>query len=320
MAGSWRLEALTESRFCGVMLGVAVGDALGARFEGVGSVDPDELAKFASDPGPLRYTDDTHMTLGLARSLVERQGFDAPYTAELFARNFEQEPWRGYGSGPPRVFGLMRQGVPWDQAARSLFDGTGSYGNGGAMRVAPVALFAFRDLDRVARLAQQSAVLTHTHECGVDGAVLQACAVALLLEAEPGRPLYAPALLQQLARHVQTKLFREILESMESLPADLPPPEAALRLGNGIETFRSVPTALYAFLRHPDSFAGAVLYAIRVGGDTDTIASMTGALAGAYLGEEVIPAGWRERVEDAAELRRLARALFLLCEQPARSA
>ena len=320
MAGSWRLEALTESRFCGVMLGVAVGDALGARFEGVGSVDPDELAKFASDPGPLRYTDDTHMTLGLARSLVERQGFDAPYTAELFARNFEQEPWRGYGSGPPRVFGLMRQGVPWDQAARSLFDGTGSYGNGGAMRVAPVALFAFRDLDRVARLAQQSAVLTHTHECGVDGAVLQACAVALLLEAEPGRPLYAPALLQQLARHVQTKLFREILESMESLPAGLPPPEAALRLGNGIEAFRSVPTALYAFLRHPDSFAGAVLYAIRVGGDTDTIASMTGALAGAYLGEEVIPAGWRERVEDAAELRRLARALFLLCEQPARSA
>lgn len=302
------------------MLGVAVGDALGARFEGVGSVDSDELAKFASDPGPLRYTDDTHMTLGLARSLIEKQGFDAAHTAEVFARNFEQEPWRGYGSGPPRVFGLMRQGVPWDQAAGSLFGGTGSYGNGAAMRVAPVALFAFRDLDRVARLAQQSAVLTHTHERGVDGAVLQACAIALLLDAEPGQPLHAPTLLQQLARRVQTKLFREILELLESLPADLPPPEAALRLGNGIEAFRSVPTALYSFLRHPDSFAGAVLYAIRLGGDTDTIASMTGALSGAYLGEEALPTGWRERVEDAAELRRLARALFLLCEQPASSA
>ena len=319
MAGGWRLETLTEGRFCGAMLGVAVGDALGARFEGVGSVDPDELAQFASDPGPLRYTDDTHMTLGLARSLIEKQGFDAAHTAEVFARNFEQEPWRGYGSGPPHVFGLMRQGMPWDQAAGSLFGGTGSYGNGAAMRVAPVALFAFRDLDRVARLAQQSGVLTHTHERGVDGAVLQACAVALLLEAEPGRPLHAPALLQQLARRVQTKLFREILELLESLPADLPPPEAALRLGNGIEAFRSVPTALYAFLRHPDSFAGAVLYAIRLGGDTDTIASMTGALSGAYLGEEAIPTGWRERVEDAAELRRLARALFSLRHQPSRN-
>ena len=209
--------------------------------------------------------------------------------------------------------------MPWDQAAGSLFGGTGSYGNGAAMRVAPVALFAFRDLDRVARLAQQSAVLTHTHERGVDGAVLQACAVALLLEAEPGRPLHAPALFQQLARRVQTKLFREILELLESLPADLPPPEAALRLGNGIEAFRSVPTALYAFLRHPDSFAGTVLYAIRLGGDTDTIASMTGALSGAYLGEEAIPTGWRERVEDAAELRRLARALFSLRQQPSRN-
>ena len=156
------------------MVGVAVGDALGARFEGVGSVDPEEVAKLASDSGPLRYTDDTHMTLGLARALVERQGFDAPYTAELLARNFEQEPWRGYGSGPPRVFGLMRQGVPWDQAAGSLFGGTGSYGNGGAMRVAPVALFAFRDLDRVARLAL-AVRCAHAHSrvrcgrCGVAG-------------------------------------------------------------------------------------------------------------------------------------------------------
>ena len=300
------------------MLGVAVGDALGAHFEGVRSVDPDEVARLAGDPGPLRYTDDTHMTLGLARSLLEKKGFDAAHTADLFARNFEQEPWRGYGPGPPRVFRLVRTGVPWEQAARSLFGGAGSYGNGAAMRVAPVALFAFRDPERVAWLAQQSAIITHAHEWGVDGAVLQASAVALLLQAEPGQPLNRSALLQELARRVRTKLFREILEFLASLPADLPPPQAAVRLGNGIEAFRSVPTALYAFLRHPHSFAGAVLYAIRAGGDADTIASMAGALAGAYLGEEAVPARWRERVEDASELRRLARALFLLSEQSRR--
>ena len=59
-------------------------------------------------------------------------------------------------------------------------------------------------------------------------------------------------------------------------------------LGNGIEAFRAVPAAIYAFLSHPLSFSEAVRYAISLGGDTDTIASMTGALSGAYLGDSAI--------------------------------
>ncbi len=304
-----------SDRFCGTLLGVAVGDALGAPFEGALSADPDRLGKLLAEPGPLRYTDDTHMTLGLARSLVEKRAWDAAHTAEILARNFEQEPWRGYGSGPPKVFALVRQGVPPEAAARSLFDGAGSLGNGAAMRVAPAALFAFPDLERVSRLARQSALLTHAHEWGVDGAVLQACAIAWLLQASPGQPLNRSGLLGELTRRVQTKCFRDILDSIASLPANLAPGEVARKLGHGIEAFRSVPTALYAFLLRPDSFAETVLFAISIGGDADTIASMAGALAGAYLGEQAIPAQWGDRVEGASELRRLARGLLSLSRQ-----
>jgi len=80
----------------------------------------------------------------------------------------------------------------------------------------------------------------------------------------------------------------------------------------------AVPAALYAFLRHPESFTEAVLYALSLGGDTDTIASMTGALGGAYLGERAIPAVWCERVEGAAHLRDLADDVCRRLRPPAR--
>jgi poly(ADP-ribose) glycohydrolase ARH3 len=62
--------------------------------------------------------------------------------AAIFAQNFAAEPWRGYGSGPPEIVRVFGEGVPWDEAATRLFGGRGSSGNGAAMRVQPVALFA----------------------------------------------------------------------------------------------------------------------------------------------------------------------------------
>ena len=299
----------------GVLLGTAVGDALGAPFEGSGPVRPDVLRRLEHRPGPLTYTDDTHMTLGLARSLVEREGFDGPHMAGLFARNYLAQPWRGYGPGPPRVFRLLDQGVPWDQASRALFGGGGSFGNGAAMRVAPVALLAFGNMERVASLARQTAVITHAHELGVEGAVLQACAVAVALGHDPATAVDPEEFLHWLRPHANTPVFQAALDRVEQLlkangGAGL---EAVIdQLGNGIKASESVPTAIYAFLRQPSSFGEVVTYAISLGGDTDTIACMAGALAGAHLGQDGIPALWAEGVEDAAELMGLADSLLSL--------
>ncbi len=91
-----------RSRFRGALLGVAVGDAIGAPFEGEVSAFPGSLERLGEPDSPLRYTDDTHMTLGVAESLVQRRGFDGAHMAAVFARNYAQEPWRGYGAGPRR--------------------------------------------------------------------------------------------------------------------------------------------------------------------------------------------------------------------------
>ena len=100
-----------------------------------------------------------------------------------------------------------------------------------------------------------------------------------------------------------------------ALGADSERKDVVARLGNGIEAFESVSTAIYAFLRHPSSFREVVAYAISLGGDTDTIGSMAGALSGAFLGIGALPAVWREGVEGSARLQELADSLLSLASE-----
>lgn len=308
-----------QAKFRGALLGVAIGDALGARYEGRAAPSWPRLQRLLENPGALRYTDDTHMTIGMAQSLLERRGFDGPHMAAVFARNYAAQPWRGYGRGSRQVFRLLQRGIPWDQASRALFGGSGSFGNGAAMRVAPAALLAFYDLDQVAQLARATALITHAHPLGLEGAVLQACAIALLLQRAEDRP-EPIAFLEALAPRVASPTYQEKLQAVRSLLTNADRTGVVARIGNGVAAHEAVPAALYSFLRHIGSFAHTVLYAISLGGDTDTIASMAGALAGAHLGEQAIPALWREQVEGAAQLRELADALLLLATGQAPSA
>jgi poly(ADP-ribose) glycohydrolase ARH3 len=302
-------------KYQGALVGAAVGDALGAPFEGRPYVDPDDLERLTREPGPLRYTDDTHMTIGMAESLLAREGFDGPHMARVFAAGFSEEPWRGYGPGPPQVFRLIGQGVAWDQAGRSLFGGGGSVGNGAAMRVAPAALLAFPDMDETCSVARKTAVITHTHALGIEGAVLQACAVGLALDRDPTAPLDTWTFVEALDEHLTSPSFERTLRCLKELLEDDDRPDRDTvvdALGNGVEALRSVPTAIYAFLRNRESYRATVTYAIGLGGDTDTIACMAGAITGAYLGIDAIPERWRHSVEDSARLQALADGLLSL--------
>lgn len=291
-------------RFRGALVGSAVGDALGAPIEGRSRVPRSYLESIEVDPPNLTYTDDTAMTIGVARSLVEKAGFDGDHMAGVLAAIYRREPWRGYGSGPPIVFALREQDVPWDEAATGLFDGEGSFGNGAAMRVAPVALHAFPDRDAAADLAHQTAIITHSHPEGIDGAVVQAVAIAMALTVTTIELDRIPA---GLLDRVSTSALRGKLEFLAE-NADRPVGEIAMALGNGIAARDSVVTALACFLANPDDFRLAIRSAIGLGGDTDTIGAMTGALSGAYLGLGAIPGPWRG-VEGATELTALADAL-----------
>ncbi|MDP2605068.1 MAG: ADP-ribosylglycohydrolase family protein [Deltaproteobacteria bacterium] len=303
-----------RDKFRGALLGVAVGDSLGAPFEGSpGLADPLSLPRADKEPGQLRYTDDTHMTLGVADSLVTKQGFDGAHMAETFARNYEEEPWRGYGAGPPQVFHLLRRGIPWNEAGRMLFGGSGSYGNGAAMRVTPIALAYYENTADMLEAARESASITHAHKLGIEGAALQAIAVTLLLREPPELRVSGSALTEVLITHANdagASIYVDKLRSVKELLPKAPPFEVVSRVGHGIEAYEAVPAALYCFLKHSTSFSEAVRLAIRLGGDTDTIASMTGALSGAYLGESAIPSNWLRGLEGFERIRGLADALF----------
>ncbi|UCD54451.1 MAG: ADP-ribosylglycohydrolase family protein [Dehalococcoidia bacterium] len=304
-------KQVMKSKFLGALVGTGVGDALGAPFEGRWQVSPEQVEAAAERLEALIYTDDTHMMIGMAESLIKSEGFDGRDMTYTFIRNYELEPFRGYGPGPPRIFRAIRAGAAWDTTAQELYGG-GSFGNGSAMRIAPVGVFYYDDPAMLREVAHKSSQITHAHRLGKEGAALQAYAVALATKLEHKTAFDQDNFLTKLTDFVEEVIYKEKLAKIKELIAQPDRARAAMELGNGIEAFNSVPSAIYSFLIHPDSFAQAVIHAVSLGGDTDTIGAMTGAIAGAYLGVEAIPNQWRDKLENRLYLTELAEKLWQL--------
>lgn len=278
------------SKFLGCLIGSAIGDVLGAR----GS----------------RYTDDTAMMIGVAESLIENRGFNAKHMFFKFLENYEKEPWRGYAFGPPRIFELVRSGIDWREAPYLVYPG-GSFGNGAAMRVAPIGLLYYDDANILRDIACRASALTHTHPLGCEGAYLQAYACALAVK-ETRYPIDSSSFLSNLQAAVRENVYKRKLDAIyELLNKKQNIHEVIEKLGNTVEAFNSVPTAIYAFLVN-DSFKEALLYCLRLGGDTDTIGAMTGAISGAYYGVEQISKEWIKNLENREYIRALAHELWKL--------
>jgi len=293
--------------FLGCMLGCAAGDALGAEFEGAQALEL-EPSHFSG-----RWTDDTHMTIGVAESLIECNGFNGHHMAMTFIRNYEQEPWRGYASGPPLVFKWIRSGVSWNEASKKLYGGAGSLGNGAAMRAAPIGLFYYDNPEKLRRAAYESSLITHAHELGKEGAAIQAYAVALSVNtalSSSATRLKPTEFLKRLKSFTPSETYVQKLEEVGELLDEPSKSKVVRELGNSVEAHNSVPTAIYSFLRNPESFKGAALYAVSLGGDADTIAAMTGSISGAYLGAEAIPREWINKLERKDYIEKLARNLW----------
>lgn len=300
---------LLRSKFLGALVGTAIGDALGAGFEGCEAADEGAILALAEERHVLRYTDDTHMMIGVAESLVAIRGFDGEHMSRRFIENYRHEPWRGYGPGPPRVFRMIGEGERWDRASGRLYGG-GSFGNGAAMRIAPVGILYYDEPAELREVALQSSLITHAHELGREGGLLQATAVALAARADPASSLDCAEYLAELAKATRQAAFRAKLERISGLLGQPGRSGVVDELGHGIEALDSVPTAIYSFLSFPASFEKAVVCAVSLGGDTDTIAAMTGAVSGAFLGVDAIPGAWRAKLENGSHIESLARELW----------
>lgn len=242
----------------------------------------------------------------LARHLIATGGaIDEDRLARDFAEEWQAEPDRGYGAGPPRIFRAVLAGEDWAGVARSVFGEIGSWGNGGAMRVAPVALLPHPVTERV-RLARRQAAVTHAQPFAQDGAALQ-CAAIAQAAISAGERLDAEDFCAALSEHVNTQDFHEALGGIQDVARPgASPHEIVSRLGADITALKSVPTAIALFLSNPDHLETALVSAVLAGGDTDTIASMTGAIAGARLGQAGLPSRLISRLENAADIVVLA--------------
>jgi len=303
-------EQVVKAKFLGALVGTGLGDALGAPFEGRREVKPQDVERLAEAREVLTYTDDTHMMVGVAESLVRTGGFDGEDMARTFMENYEREPFRGYGVGPPRIFRGIKAGGAWDEVAQGLYGG-GSYGNGSAMRVAPIGVFYHNNPTLLTEVAYKSSQITHAHKLGKEGAALQAYAIALVTNLEPREAFDQSDFLAKLIGYVSGAIYKEKLSRIPALLRQPDKSKIIMELGNGIEAFNSVPTAIYSFLTQPDSFAPAVLHAVSLGGDTDTIGAMAGAISGAYLGIESIPDSWRNKLENRRYIEELAQKLWM---------
>jgi poly(ADP-ribose) glycohydrolase ARH3 len=298
-----------KSKFLGAMIGSALGDAVGEL--AFRNRDRDRLVGVVNQSRELCYTDDTAMSLGMAESLLARKGLDPEHLGETFRRNFYQEPWRGYASGPPTIFHLVQtQKVTYGEAARSLFAGMGSLGNGAAMRIAPLGL-AFHKAADLYELAAASAEVTHAHPVGKDGAAVQALAVATAFELDPLHAFPAERFIDQLTTFSRTREMRDKLKFVKQLTlTNATSEQSAVRLGQSVAVDESLPFALYAFLRNTKSFEEVLFCAVLNGGDRDTLGAMACAVSGAYLGIEAVPGSWIERLENLTLIRSLAEKLF----------
>lgn len=297
--------ATLEERFAGSLLGLAVGDALGAHFEGQ---SPEYIAdryqsadRLIHEPpsGEIWYTDDTQMMIGVAETLIARGSIEEEEICERFAANYV--PQRGYGRGARVILEAMVEGQDHRYLAANHFPG-GSLGNGAAMRVAPVGLMFRHAEDQLWEQARLSALPTHVHPLGVEGAQLLALAVGFASRSERiGRESFLNTLA---GRCVSMEYSGPLRRS-----ARLSDPRDLGLMGNGIEATSSVVTAIASFAMTPRSYKQTIGNVILLGGDTDTIAAMAGAISGAYLGVDAIPGHLLELLEDRHQGRSYIRQL-----------
>ncbi len=303
-----------QNRITGSLLGLALGDALGAPYEGGWAEQLLWRALGRTRNGCIRFTDDTQMSIDLIESLLACDSWCPDDAAARFAHSYHWN--RGYGPGAAKVLKNIRAGIPWQEARLQVFP-HGSWGNGGAMRAPVMALWARQlDCSAAAVLAREQAAITHAHELAQDGAALVAAAVhlALRLEVRSFTPAdWLQQVTEQARLHSRTTWQQRLRQAANWLDGSQDPPDAkivALVLGNGITAIDSCVSALYVAARFlTQDFDAMLRYIQQMRGDVDTIAAMAASIYGAARGLTALPAHQLQRLESEAALLQLARQL-----------
>lgn len=313
----------------GCLFGMALGDALAAPVEFMRSVESIEDSYGPGGPSapegdPARVTDDTQMALAVGEALIATP---TPYTAAGLEKPL-REAFIKWLISPDNN---RAPGMTCLTACRKLINTPiwqkatvpGSKGCGANMRVAPVGLLLNTNDTTRAGIAQFQAALTHGHPTALAASDLTAYAITELIQ--DGNLATLPARLRDYARRERRiyhadwlgslwerpgatspetfieRGWNECLEVLDRLDAALLHPDRAadpcLATGGGWIAEEAFATGLLCFLLYPDEPVAALRRATLTSGDSDSIACLTGAFAGAYHGMAAWPADWVARIE-----------------------
>ena len=275
--------------------GLSVGDAFGERYF-TGYAEELIAARTLPRP-PWHFTDDTQMALSVYSLIRQHGAIEQDALATNFSVHYDED--RGYGDAMNRLLPMIYLTGIWRMLTPRLFGGEGSFGNGAAMRVAPLGGYFADDIDKVVEQARLSAEVTHAHPEGIAGAIAVAVAAAHAWTLRRSEPPPRPEFLSLILPHVPPGQVADGLRQARDLPTDTTAPAAARLLGSGYNATAqdTVPFALWCAGTYLNDYEEALWLTVSGLGDCDTNCAIVGGIASLSTGMDGIPAAWRRARE-----------------------
>ena len=279
------------------LIGLAIGDALGEPFEGYPAPQIEKIWKnndFFKNP---EITDDTILTILVAESIIEQKDVIRKEIAKKIISN--EKKLRRIGPSTSNAIRMLKSDVNVSSSVGTT--------NGAAMRASPIGLFC---CNKIIEKTVEASKVTH----GTDVAVSGACCISLTVDAaiknlDKDDCINACIKGAREGRKFGTQTDFPKIDELIEVALNTPAEKLPGTMGVGIQTHESVPCAISIFY-NTKNFKEAVISAVRLGGDTDTIASMVGAISGAFYKE--VPDEWRFAIGEREYLEYLERELLEL--------
>jgi ADP-ribosylglycohydrolase len=285
------------------LTGLSIGDAFGQMFFGNTNTMSMAIDLHALPAPPWYLTDDSIMAIGIVETLAAYGEIDRDYLASRFAANYQRNRRRGYGGMAHHILQEFCKGGDWREVAPAVFDGMGSYGNGAAMRVAPVGAFYADKLRLLSSQALASAEVTHSHLEGKVGAIAIALAAAWAWNHREIAKIDPRDLFAFVIDRLPDSDTKSGIKRASELPLDYSVPTAVSALGNGtmVSAPDTVPFTIWCAARHLDNFEAAMWTTVSGLGDRDTTCAIVGGIVAMYVGVEGIPTAWLQARESLTE-------------------
>ena len=327
-----------EDRFQGCLLGLAIGDALGypTEFLTLSQIQERYGPSGIQDlPGnPALHSDDTQMSISVSLALIKAGHASVHKLMEALSKeflNWLRSPENDRSPGNTCIEGCQRleAGVLWNEAGI-----VESKGCGANMRVAPIGLYYWNSPEKLRLVARCSALITHAHPAALIAAEVTAFCVAWAVQGMPpadyldrirslrnssveawDEPLGGSWKRGQFAspQHYLNAGWNQVAGELDKIPSALSTnaPDVCETLGGGWVAEQALACALACVLITPNDYRAIVQRGANSSGDSDSIASIAGAISGAYLGVNAIPRDWRKKIENRQTLIDLSKQLYV---------